>query len=620
MSTTAQPNWHSALCYFPLKHGAKTPANTGWQQQATNDARQIAEWDRLRRDKGIACGNESDLFVIDEDKLGALAKLEAIVGKSLPRTHIVHTSKDKDTGFQKRHHYFKFPKTNTPLGNETGLFGGIDIRSTGGYVVGAGARHITDHDYEAQDDLDPIELPLEFLHALEVEKRARTRSNTTQTPDSPEKIGKGTRNDDLFKLACSLRHKVDKEAVEAAVEVYNRKHCDPPLPVSEIKALVASAFSYSKDEAPKRKLFLATKTIADEPDKILKWIWHNVILAAALNLFIGLPGEGKTLVCIFVIAVMTTGRRFPTSQRIAEPGTALIICKEDDYKLMWTPRLIAAGADLSKIKVVHGLRVEDSDDLFPWFMDEQEHLKALGETLKSDPDIKLCVIDPLADMLAHSNMNDATDVRKVMAPLDKIAKETGVAIIVNTHSTKALVDSAIKAAGGSIQISAAVPISWLFAADPDMKGRSLMLQGRNKFGKKRTFKYRIERAEWPAECARDLQDGEDDDGVPVIKFLGEADLSADEFLQRKLDKNESAVAKMRRHILDLLQPGVPRPQELCWKALRAFDHRDYIINNALEDLRVARDKKTWCLPVAAAPTPTTKQMEIVEDAIEENCK
>jgi hypothetical protein len=258
---------------------------------------------------------------------------------------------------------------------------------------------------------------------------------------------------------------------------------------------------------------------------------------------------------------------------------------------------------------VHGIGIEGSDEVIPWFLDEQEHRAALKEVLLSDPEIAACIIDPLADMLGHKDMNKADDIRAVMGPLGRIAQETKVAMIVNVHTTKALIDSVIKSAAGSIQLMAAVQVSWLFIEDSDVKGQRLMLQGRNKSGKKRGFKYRIESAPWPAECGeRDLEEGEEDDGVGLVVFKGPSDADANDILQRKLDKDEPKNKQIRKWLLELLSRG-PVPNHDCNREAqnRGFA-RDYVTRICTE-LGVVRNGKTWALP-------ETKQPNQQQDAVD----
>lgn len=108
------------------------------------------------RNIGIACG-PSGLVVLDEDEVGALERLAAKLGQTLPRTYRVRTAR----GW---HYYFAAPADRV-VGNRAGALKAhhIDVRGGkggGGYVVGAGSLHASGRTYTAEDEDAPLaELP-----------------------------------------------------------------------------------------------------------------------------------------------------------------------------------------------------------------------------------------------------------------------------------------------------------------------------------------------------------------------------------------------------------------------------------------------------------------------------
>jgi hypothetical protein len=238
-------------------------------------------------------------------------------------------------------------------------------------------------------------------------------------------------------------------------------------------------------------------------------------------------------------------------------------------------------------------------------LDDGRHLDLLEQAV-NEHHAELCYIDPLADFAGSLNLNVSGDVRKITGALAGIAKRTGAAVLVASHTTKALVDSGIKTASGSFQLMAAVQSSWLLLEDSDVKSQRLMLQGRNKSGKKRGFKYCIESRPWPsAECsAEDLEPGETSDGVGLVVFKGVTDKDASDILQRKLEKGASEIGRVRQWITSFLANG-PVSQQTCWKAAReAMGFSNDAVNKACSQLHVIRDSKTWSLPVTRAENKT----------------
>jgi AAA domain len=337
----------------------------------------------------------------------------------------------------------------------------------------------------------------------------------------------------------------------------------------------------------KRRLFMKVKTVMETENKLLKWLIRHKFLAAALNLNIGNPDVGKTLVMIFFIAMLSR-----------QGKKVVIICREDDYGSMWKPRFAVAKADLGNIICVHYVGIEGTNEEIPWMLDNAEHLQLLSALLTTE-NAEMCLIDPLADFAGKLDLNNGGDVRKITGGLDEIAKNTGVAMVVNCHTTKALVDNGIKTPAGSFQLSAAVQVSWLYMDNPDKKGERLMLQARNKSGKKRSYKYEIISAPWPVDVCgpEDLKEGETSDGVGLVKFNGETDITADDLLERKLEKSEPEVRRVRRWLEEVLAKG-PVSSDDCWKEAHNREFKIDAVNKACAQMGVLRDKKTtlWQLP------------------------
>lgn len=436
----------------------------------------------------------------------------------------------------------------------------------------------------------------------ELQESGRFVQSPAPGTELPDRIKEGGRNDTLHKLGCSLRGRNHSESeITALLLAANKERCSPALPDSEVKSIAASCAKLTPGAAkveakPKRKLFLNVGSMATVENKQLKWLKRHIILAAALNLLVGDPDVGKTLVAIFYIA------------ELSRAGKKIIIsCREDDYSSMWKPRLVAAGANLENILPVFGVGVEGNDEEIPWMLDDDRHLELLEQKV-IEHKAELCYIDPLADFAGSLNLNVSGDVRKITGALAGIAKRTSAAVLVASHTTKALVDSGIKTASGSFQLMAAVQSSWLLLEDSDVKGQRLMLQGRNKSGKKRGFKYCVESRPWPsAECGpEDLAPNETSDGVGLVVFKGATDKDASDILQRKLEKGASEIGRVRQWLTTFLANG-PVSQQTCWKAAReAMGFSTDAVNKGCSQLHVVRNLKTWTLPDEHEKQPPTE--------------
>ena len=225
MTQSEQPsNWKSKLRYFPCV--GKKPRDRGWQQQATNQSAQVEIWrSEPNVNLGIACGQASDIFVLDIDVKGAdgfetLRQLGE-QHEPLPRTYTVKTPSG---GF---HKYFKHP--DVPIKNKVKFAPALDTRTDGGLVI-APDSHTEQGKYECTIDVEPAVAPDWLLKVIVENSSDQPRSQATSS-----QISQGQRNDFLFRLGCSMRQKsFSREAIEAALLAENEKRCKPPLPENEV--------------------------------------------------------------------------------------------------------------------------------------------------------------------------------------------------------------------------------------------------------------------------------------------------------------------------------------------------------------------------------------------------
>lgn len=227
----AQRGWS----IFPCIRNGKTPATKRGFKDAVKDpeAAKALFSQYPGCNIAIATGEVSGIFVLDiDEKNGAgggesLRQLEAQYGK-LPDTVEALT---KNGG---RHLYFKHVQG---IGCRTGVRPGIDVRSTGGYVV---APPSTGYEWEASSwpDTTPIADAPEWLIKLLMEAPAAPRA--AQGTEGG-KFAQGTRNDALTREAGKLRAcGLGAEALLAALRDINARKCDPPLPESEVATIAGS--------------------------------------------------------------------------------------------------------------------------------------------------------------------------------------------------------------------------------------------------------------------------------------------------------------------------------------------------------------------------------------------
>jgi hypothetical protein len=93
------------------------------------------------------------------------------------------------------------------------------------------------------------------------------------------------------------------------------------------------------------------------------WLWEGHLIRGELELIAGRPGVGKSQVQCQMIASISTGHPWPDGQKGPQPGSVILITAEDkaqDYH----KRLTAAGADLTRVKVLKYVRRNNRDEMF----------------------------------------------------------------------------------------------------------------------------------------------------------------------------------------------------------------------------------------------------------------
>ena len=178
------------------------------------------------------------------------------------------------------------------------------------------------------------------------------------------------------------------------------------------------------DEGP--KLWDAAEL---EPATQPRWLATNRLPRAAVSLLIGDEGIGKSLLWVFIVAHITTGKPFPGFGIPArDPGRVILVCTEDDWSTAVRPRLDVAGADLNMIRVICADKDGSGAPTFP---------KDLGLIRNADPKPDLVIVDAWLDTVPPSlNVRDAQQARLALHPWRDIATSTDAAIWLLCHSNR----------------------------------------------------------------------------------------------------------------------------------------------------------------------------------------
>jgi putative DNA primase/helicase len=307
-----------------------------------------------------------------------------------------------------------------------------------------------------------------------------------------------------------------------------------------------------------RRNYITTDLSSVNP-RAIRWLWHKHLARGALELLAGLPTVGKSQIQCQYVACATTGRDWPNGAPGITPCRAIMLTAEDNTDDTLVPRLVAAGANLSRIKELKAIRRNGKEELFLL----GEDLNALEQLINDWGDVGLVTIDPITAYMGHAKHFDshrATDVRSQLSPLKVLAERTGVAISAVTHPPKNVGQRALDHFIGSQAFIAAARLGHLCIEEmtEDAEGGGKQPSGRYLFtdakpsikAKQPTLAYRIDVVQ-TAYCDPDSDEPIE---APVIRWEGESELSADEAIAASRP-GKARAPNARDFLLDILAGG-----------------------------------------------------------------
>ncbi len=522
--------WH----IFPLQPLSKRPydGSKGLLDATTNPTTIEAWWTRYpEANIGLSCG-PSGLYVIDVDpKNGGDDTFEDLRRGNEEAFRGAVTCLTPSGG---SHYYFRIPRGLEAKSGADVYGRGIDVRTTGGYVI-LEPSELDDRNeqypgkYEWEEGYNPkqgalIPLPPSLYPAV--------KQALASTPVSGEIIA-GSRNDALTRKAGALRRlDLSAEALDAALQVENRRLCKPPLPASEVSTIAKSIARYEPG-APigltqggssgwRRHTFTKASEITQEQ---VSWLWEGRIPLGVVSAIVGEPGVGKTFLYCSIASMLSRGWVLPDADG---PLTAeSLIWAGEDRPGRIKERLELCGADTAKITFLNEEPGRGSID-------------QISEFLTANPAVKLVVLDPISSFVMGKNENSDNEVRECLAGLQDLAQRHMVAIVFLRHLSK----------DPERSILARILGSAAFGAVP----RSILYIGENKRTKRR--------AVFSEKCS------DDELAEPVEFFLGtngfqfgkvDTELDKDAFAASRPDptapRQRSTVQEAGPWIVDLLKDG-----------------------------------------------------------------
>jgi len=201
--------------------------------------------------------------------------------------------------------------------------------------------------------------------------------------------------------------------------------------------------------------------------KEISWLWEDRIPLGSLTLFVGDPGEGKSILCEFLAAKISRGEHLPGSFKSIAAQNSIFITGEDNLSDTVRPRADDAGADCSRIFVLN-------DKVSNGIFKIDEHLPLIEREVERIGNMALLVLDPITALgipIFSSTHDQEKTIRARLLPIISLAQRKNLAIIGVHHCNKDSAKKALYRVLGGIDFAAAARAVWLIQRDEDNKHR-----------------------------------------------------------------------------------------------------------------------------------------------------
>jgi putative DNA primase/helicase len=220
-----------------------------------------------------------------------------------------------------------------------------------------------------------------------------------------------------------------------------------------------------------------------KPEKLV-WVWPGRIPEGKLVLLGGPPGLGKSQLTVFMSAVVSNGGAWPCGEGSTLPGDVIFMSAEDGIRDTIVPRLMAAGANTSRVHIVAAATRPDGTGRKTFSLKtDVDLLEAKAREIGA---VRLIIVDPISAYMGGADGNGNVETREVLEPLAEMADRLRIAVVAVTHLNKggAGGQSALNRFAGSIAFVAAARAAFAVIEDSEDDGRRLFLQAKNNLGAK----------------------------------------------------------------------------------------------------------------------------------------
>lgn len=331
--------------------------------------------------------------------------------------------------------------------------------------------------------------------------------------------------------------------------------------------------------------------------KPVRWAWRDRIALAKLTALAGRPKIGKGLLYSLLIAAITRGR---LEGDLTTPRNVILVTTEDEPGDTLKPRLMAAGADLSRVSIFQmGSREEPVPFRVP------QDAAELGLRV-AEQRAAAVLIDPLMEFIdGKMDPHKSRDSRHAVAALNLIAREHGCAVVVVIHLNKGVSTDPLLRHEGSAAFTQVVRGGLMLGFDPDDpeseegNQRVLAVSSSNLAHLAPSLAYRIETAH---------VDGDTGEPITTARMvpIGESSAASHDLLRGRDDEARADRDEATEFLRAELEEG-PRPADDLKRAADKAGIAWRTLQRRRRELGITTSKTgmsggwVWAFPEGATP-------------------
>jgi hypothetical protein len=486
-----------------IRLAGKVPPDGIWQKACSKRA----EYDPKKFNgfnAGIACGKASGTIVFDADNLELVSAYLEANGLELPPTFTVVSGRDGGG----LHKYYQYPDDGRNYGKTAQKKYGFDVLGSGAQVVCPGSVHPdTGRQYKILDDLPIAPAPKWILNLVSHDKKTEHQPGSTG-PDvvldslnlheaikdlilnPPPKPGRSEA--EMSVINSMVAHGYGYEQILSILEQYpiGEKHRGSGSgrfrrlqgAIAKAKIFTDGGRQETSKEAPEKfPVPITAAALRGMNFKAPEWIIAGILLVG-LYIFAAKPKMGKSMMALNLALSVASGGVALGAIPVRDTGEVIYFSLEDNYR-----RLKQRLDKMCPGVWPENLLIYDTWAGVPFV-----------ESIITDK-TRLVIIDTLQRTRTDRNAGKQDLYQydyKSIAPLQTIASQKNIAILIIHHLRKSDDDDPHSCISGSLGLTGAADGTWVLKRKTGQADAVLYTQGRDFEGQELALKFHAENFMW----------------------------------------------------------------------------------------------------------------------------